>query len=148
MSSIDERVVKMKIDNSQFQSGVKSTSSLLEKLKQSLKLKGATDGIDKVSSAVSKFNMSGMQEAAISTGSKFSAMAAVAFSAIQRLTNAAIDCGQKIISSTTEGIREGFAEYEQYMGSIQTIMANTANKGTTLTQVNAALNELNTKQPL
>ena len=82
MSSIDERVVKMKIDNSQFQSGVKSTSSLLEKLKQSLKLKGATDGIDKVSSAVSKFNMSGMQEAAISTGSKFSAMAAVAFSAI------------------------------------------------------------------
>ena len=144
MSSIDERVVKMKIDNSQFQSGVKSTSSLLEKLKQSLKLKGATDGIDKVSSAVSKFNMSGMQEAAISTGSKFSAMAAVAFSAIQRLTNAAIDCGQKIISSTTEGIREGFAEYEQYMGSIQTIMANTANKGTTLTQVNAALNELNT----
>ena len=144
MSSIDERVVKMKIDNSQFQSGVKSTSSLLEKLKQSLKLKGATDGIDKVSSAVSKFNMSGMQEAAISTGSKFSAMAAVAFSAIQKLTNAAIDCGQKIISSTTEGIREGFAEYEQYMGSIQTIMANTANKGTTLTQVNAALNELNT----
>ena len=144
MSSIDERVVKMKIDNSQFQSGVKSTSSLLEKLKQSLKLKGATDGIDKVSSAVSKFNMSGMQEAAISTGSKFSAMAAVAFSAIQRLTNAAIDCGQKIISSTTEGIREGFAEYEQYMGSIQTIMANTASKGTTLTQVNAALSELNT----
>ena len=144
MSSIDERVVKMKIDNSQFQSGVKSTSSLLEKLKQSLKLKGATDGIDKVSSAVSKFNMSGMQEAATSTGSKFSAMAAVAFSAIQRLTNAAIDCGQKIISSTTEGIREGFAEYEQYMGSIQTIMANTASKGTTLTQVNAALSELNT----
>ena len=144
MSSIDERVVKMKIDNSQFQSGVKSTSSLLEKLKQSLKLKGATDGIDKVSSAVSKFNMSGMQEAAISTGSKFSAMAAVAFSAIQRLTNAAIDCGQKIISITTEGIREGFAEYEQYMGSIQTIMANTADKGTTLTQVNASLNELNT----
>ena len=144
MSSIDERVVKMKIDNSQFQSGVKSTSSLLEKLKQSLKLKGATDGIDKVSSAVSKFNMSGMQEAAISTGSKFSAMAAVAFSAIQKLTNAAIDCGQKIISSTTEGIREGFAEYEQYMGSIQTIMANTASKGTTLTQVNAALSELNT----
>ncbi len=144
MSSIDERVVKMKIDNSQFQSGVKSTSSLLEKLKQSLKLKGATDGIDKVSSAVSKFNMSGMQEAATSTGSKFSAMAAVAFSAIQRLTNAAIDCGRKIISSTTEGIRDGFAEYEQYMGSIQTIMANTANKGTTLTQVNAALNELNT----
>ena len=144
MSSIDERVVKMKIDNSQFQSGVKSTSSLLEKLKQSLKLKGATDGIDKVSSAVSKFNMSGMQEAAISTGSKFNAMAAVAFSAIQRLTNAAIDCGQKIISSTTEGIREGFAEYEQYMGSIQTIMANTASKGTTLTQVNAALSELNT----
>lgn len=144
MSSIDERVVKMKIDNSQFQSGVKSTSSLLEKFKQSLKLKGATDGIDKVSSAVSKFNMSGMQEAAISTGSKFSAMAAVAFSAIQKLTNAAIDCGQKIISSTTEGIREGFAEYEQYMGSIQTIMANTASKGTTLTQVNAALSELNT----
>ena len=71
-------------------------------------------------------------------------MAAVAFSAIQKLTNAAIDCGQKIISSTTEGIREGFAEYEQYMGSIQTIMANTASKGTTLTQVNAALSELNT----
>ena len=144
MSSVDERVVKMKIDNSQFQSGVKSTSSLLDKLKKSLKLKGATDGIDNVSKAVSKFNMSGMQEAATTTGTKFTAMTAVIFSAIQRVTNAAIDAGHRIISSTTEGIRDGFAEYEQYMGSIQTIMANTASKGTTLTQVNAALNELNT----
>ena len=41
-------------------------------------------------------------------------------------------------------IMDGFGEYETKMGSIQTILANTASKGTTLTQVTSALDSLNT----
>lgn len=40
-------------------------------------------------------------------------------------------------------MKAGFSEYETQMNSIQTIMANTANKGTTLDQVSDALDKLN-----
>ena len=43
----------------------------------------------------------------------------------------------------TSGFRDGFAEYELKMNSIQTILANTAKHGTTLKDVTASLEELN-----
>ena len=43
----------------------------------------------------------------------------------------------------TQGARDGFREFELKMGSVQTILANTKKYGTTLTDVNGALGELN-----
>lgn len=44
---------------------------------------------------------------------------------------------------TIEPIKSGFNEYETQMKSIQTILANTKSKGTTLDQVNVELDDLN-----
>lgn len=45
---------------------------------------------------------------------------------------------------TLDPIKDGFAEYETQMNSVQTILANTSKEGTTVKDVNAALGELNT----
>ena len=42
-----------------------------------------------------------------------------------------------------QGARAGFAEYETQQGAVQTILANTQHLGTTVADVNKALNDLN-----
>ena len=144
MSSIDERIVKMRLDNSQFEQGVNKTSGLLNKLKSSLNLKKAVESINNVGRAVNEVSFKPLASGLQGVQSDFNAMGAVAFSVLNRITNAAIDAGQRIASSMTASIRDGFAEYETQMGSVQTILSNTMSKGTNLDQVNTALDTLNT----
>lgn len=54
-----------------------------------------------------------------------------------------VEAVQGMFHEFTSGLRDGFAEYELKMNSVQTILANTASKGTTLDDVTAALDELN-----
>ena len=144
MSSIDERIVKMRFDNSQFEQGVTKTTSLLDKLKTSFNLDKSVESIGQVDKAVSGINFNPLTAGLKSTQSGFNAMGVVAFSVLNRMTNVAIDAGTKIASALTGSVRDGFAEYETQMGSIQTILSNTSIKGTNLDQVNRALGTLNT----
>lgn len=144
MSSIDERVVKMRLDNSQFEQGINKTSGLLGKLKQALNLDKSVESISNVDKAVSGVSFNPLTYGLQSVQSGFNAMGAVAFSVLNRMTNAAIDAGRGIANALTASVRDGFAEYETQMGSVQTILSNTMSKGTNLDQVNNALDTLNT----
>ena len=144
MSSIDERVVKMRLDNSQFEQGINKTSSLLGKLKQALNLDKSVESINNVDKAVSGVSFNPLTSGLQSVQSGFNAMGAVAFSVLNRMTNAAIDAGKSITNALTASVRDGFAEYETQMGSVQTILANTQSKGSTIDDVNSALDTLNT----
>lgn len=75
---------------------------------------------------------------------KLDAMSVVGMAAISRLTNAAINFGQKALHNMVSGITDGFHEYETQMNAIQTIYANTSINGTNMTQITRALNDLNT----
>ena len=144
MSSIDERVVEMKFKNSQFKSGVKESLDSLSQLKKGLDLSGAAKGIKDVENAGKSFSLASMASAVENVSSKFNALGAIGFTVLQNLTNSAINAGTRIASALTiDPIKAGFSEYETQMNSIQTIMANTANKGTTLDQVSDALDKLN-----
>ena len=144
MSSIDERVVKMRLDNSQFEQGIGKTSSLLGKLKQALNLDKSVESINNVDKAVSGISFNPLTSGLQSVQSSFSAMGAVAFSVLNRMTNAAIDAGKSITNALTSSVRDGFAEYETQMNAVQTILANTQSKGSTIDDVNSALDTLNT----
>ena len=80
MSSIDERIVKMGFDNSQFEQGVTKTTSLLDKLKKSLNLDKSVESISQVDKAVSGINFNPLEAGLKETQSGFNAMGAVAFS--------------------------------------------------------------------
>lgn len=144
MSSIDERVVKMRLDNSQFEQGINKTSGLLGKLKQALNLDKSVESINNVDKAVSGVSFNPLTSGLQSVQSGFNAMGAVAFSVLNRMTNAAINAGMSITNALTASVRDGFAEYETQMNSVQTILANTQSKGSTIDDVNSALDTLNT----
>lgn len=144
-TEIDSKVVEMRFDNRQFESGVQTTMSTLDKLKQSLNLTGATKGLENVDAAARRVDMSGLGSAVETVGLKFNAMYTIADQALRNITNSAMFYGKKIISALTiDPVKTGFQEYETQINSVQTILANTKSKGSTLDDVNKALDELNT----
>ena len=142
--TIDERIVSMQFDNKQFESNVKTSMSTLEKLKRSLNLKGASKGLENVNAAAKSCNLSPLSKAADTVKIKFSAMEVMAVTALANITNSAVNAGKRIVSALTiDPIMSGFQEYETQINAIQTILANTQSKGTTLDDVNSALDTLN-----
>ena len=144
-TTIDQRVVEMRFDNKQFESGVSTTLSSINKLKESLKFKDASAGLEDLSTAARRVDMSTLGGAVDKVGLKFSALYTIADQALRNITNSAMNAGKRIVSALTiDPIKTGFQEYETQINAIQTILANTESKGTTLDDVNSALDELNT----
>lgn len=142
--TIDERVVEMRFDNKQFEQNVQTSLSTLDKLKQSLNLTGAAKGLENVNTAAKNCNMTPLSNAVDTVKVRFSALEVMAVTALQNITNSALAAGKNIVSALTiDPIKTGFQEYETQINAVQTILANTSSKGTTLDQVNAALDELN-----
>lgn len=145
MSTIDEGIVSMKFDNKQFESGVQTSMSTLEKLKRLLKLDGAGKGLGELNAAGKNFSLAGISSGVDAINSKFSALGIIGIGALANIGAAAVNAGAQMAKSLTiDPIMQGFSEYELKMGSIQTILANTARHGTSLRQVTASLDELNT----
>lgn len=142
---IDERVVEMTFDNADFEKNVKQSMSTIDKLKQALNFKGAANGLNNINTAAKQVNLNGISSAVESLRVKFNALQIAGTTALVNITNTAINTGKNMASAfTIQPITDGFAEYETQLNSVQTIMANTASKGTTIEQVTDALNELNT----
>jgi tape measure domain-containing protein len=143
--TIDERVVSMQFDNRQFESNVKTSLSTLERLKQSLNLSGASKGLESVGTAAKNCNLSVLGSAAETVGLKFNAMYTMADQALRNITNSAYNSAKSVVKAfTIDPVKSGLSEYETQIGAIQTILANTQSKGSTLDDVNRALDELNT----
>ena len=142
---IDNRVLEMRFDNRQFESGVATTLSTLDKLKQKLNLSGASKGLEDVGMAAKGIDLSGLGAGIQTVQAKFSALGVMGATVLVNLTNQAYSAGKKISSALTlQPLKDGFAEYETQMDAVQTILANTQKDGTNIAQVNAALDELNT----
>jgi tape measure domain-containing protein len=139
MSSVDQRVVEAQFKHSQFSEGVSTVLAQLAKLKEGLKLEGASQGLQEASRGMADFEG---QPGRIAGG--FSALHAIAFGALASIGARAIQTGQQLISAfTIEPLRAGLEEYETNMTSIQTILSNTSSAGTTLNDVNRVLDEMN-----
>lgn len=143
-TTVDERVVEMRFDNKQFEQNIQTSLSSIDKLKRSLNLEGAAKGLETVNDAAQKCNMSPLTNAVETVRVRFSALEVMAITALQNITNSALVAGKKLVSAfMIDPIKSGFEEYETQINAVQTILANTSSKGTTLDQVNNALDELN-----
>ena len=141
---VDERVVEMRFDNKQFEQGVQTSMSTIDKLKEKLSFKGASKGLDELTNKIGRFDMNPIGKAVETVRTKFSALQVMGITALTNITNTAVNAGKRIMSALTiDPIKSGFQEYETQINAVQTILANTESKGTTLQQVNAALDELN-----
>ena len=138
--TVDERVVSMEFDNSKFESNVKTSMSTLDKLKKSLNFDGVGKGFENIDKAASKVNMNGLVNAADTVRVKFSAMQIAGITALQRITNKAIDTGERLVKSlSVDQISAGWNKYIQKTSSVQTIMNAT---GKSINEVNGYLKKL------
>ena len=141
---VDDRVVSMQFDNKNFESNVNTSIGTIEKLKRSLNLSGAAKGLNDIDAAANNVKMGPLSQATEAVAMKFSALQVIAVTALANITNSAVNAGKRLVSAfTIDPVKTGLAEYETQINAVQTILANTSSKGTTLDQVNKALDELN-----
>ena len=127
----DDRIVSITFDNSRFQARVEETIASVKALDQQLKMTNGTQGLSDISKAASKVDFAPIAQGIEGISAKFAAMATIGITALSNLTNKAVDAGIAMTKSLTIGsAQSGFGEYETNMGSIQTILANTAPSNT------------------
>jgi hypothetical protein len=138
---VEDDVVRMQFENGQFEKKIRQSQKSIEALKKSIDFSESGKSLAKFQNETKKFNMDGMGRAVEAVQVKFSAMDTVAMSVLNRLTNAAVDAGKKIVSALAfDGMSDGWNEYKLKMNSIQTIIMST---GESLSTVNKYLDELN-----
>ena len=144
-TTIDQKVVEMQFNNSNFERNVATSMTTLEKLKRALKFDGASKGLENIQTSANKVNFSGLSRGIESVNAKFSYLQMSIQHQLNNIVDSAVNTGKRMVSALTiDPIKTGFQEYETQINAVQTILANTSSKGTTLDQVNQALDTLNT----
>lgn len=152
---IDNTVVSMKFDNRDFERNVHQSLGTIDKLKKSLDFKGAADSMEELSDTVEKTDLSPLLKGLSKATDGFSALEVMGITALSRITDKAMDVGEKLVKSLTiDQLSAGWSKYEQKINAVQTIMAATASTwdatakrlnfaGTQMEFVNEQLDKLN-----
>lgn len=143
--TVDNKVVEMRFDNDQFEKGVATSMSTIDKLKAKLNFQDADKSLSSLSDSAKKVDMSTLANSVQKVSLQFSSLQVIAGTALANITNNAVNTGRKILSAlTTNSVKDGMSEYETQMNAVQTILANTQKEGTNVKIVNKYLDELNT----
>lgn len=139
---IDNRIVQLAFDNSDFEKNTQVSMNTLKDLNKAIDNAGSGKGLAGLADSVKGFSLDGIAKSIDTISSKFGALEIAGITALTNIVNKAVDAGIQMVKSLTIApVSQGFEEYELKMGSIQTIMAGT---GESLETVNKYLNELNT----
>lgn len=143
-NNVDNRVVEMQFNNKQFEENIQTSTKSLNNLKKGLNLDESAKSLSNLDRVGRSFSLAGIAEGVDKLVNKFSTLGIIGITALQNITNSAINAGKQLISSLTiDPIKTGLDEYETKMNAITTILTNTKSKGTTLDDVNKALADLN-----
>ena len=153
MSVVDNRVVKMALDNSDFEKNAETTISTIDKLKAALKFDDAVEGLRGISAAAKGISFDAMETGVYTIQNGFNALDVVASRVLQNITDMAFNTGRQLLSAITiDPIKSGFEEYKTQIDSVQTILANTNDalkaqgldsEHDRIEKVNSVLDELN-----
>lgn len=143
--TVDNKVVEMRFDNDQFEKGVATSMSTIDKLKAKLNFQDADKSLSSLSDSAKRVDMSTLANSVQKVSLQFSSLKVIAGTALANITNNAVNTGRKILSALTiNPVKDGISEYETQMNAVQTILANTQKEGTNVKIVNKYLDELNT----
>lgn len=129
-ASVDEQVVKMSFDNSNFDSNVNDSIRTLNNLDNKL-------------GSLNKDNFSGLTRNLDNFYNFFTLKGQVMFGILTRIGSEVVNLGIKFKNYLFKGIKDGIGEYETIINSTQTIYQNVKQSGASIGDVNAALDELN-----
>ena len=148
---VDEKIVRMKLDNTDFQRKAGETVGVFGKLTTALnKIPGVNLGktsgeLGAIGDAAGKIPADKLATDVDTIAKKFSLLGIAGVAAIASISSKLTEMATDLAKSFTgiQGMTDGFKEYETKIGSIQTILTNTAKHGTTLKDVNSQLENLN-----
>jgi tape measure domain-containing protein len=167
MAGVEDAIVEMKFDNALFERKLTETISSLDKLRASLDFSNTQRGLQNLSTAgtninknlkfdgvkksledlnatTKRFSLDGVSKGIEDVSGKFLALSTIGITVLSDITRRAVDAGINFVKSFSFGpIMDGFSEMETNMNSIQTILANTKSKGSTLEDVEESLDKLN-----
>lgn len=106
-ATIDEKVVEMRFDNRNFEKNVKTTMSSLDRLKQKLKLDGATKGLQDVSRAANNISLDHIASGVEQLQKRFSTFGIVGMRVVENVTDSVISLFKKTNSYITSTIKSG-----------------------------------------
>lgn len=148
-SPIEEKIVKMSLDNSGFLIKVSQTLLALTGLENKLaapknaKFGNSIESVRSLQSAVSSFHTDEMANGIERIAGRFSTLGVIATTVLANITNKVVNTGANMIRGLTiEPIMGGYSMYENKLKSIQVILANTQGKSN-LGDVTKSLGELN-----
>ena len=129
-STVDEQVVKMSFDNSNFDGNIDSSIKALNNLDNKLL-------------SVNKSGFASITNSVNNLANTFTVKGQIMFGVLTRLGNEIVSLGNKAFRKLTQGIRDGLGEYNKIIESTQTIYQNVKQDGNSIEDVNDALDELN-----
>lgn len=139
-NTVDRRVVEMQFDNKQFESGIKTSMTTLEKFEKALHLDGIADGFRGLGQSVRSFTLDPLANAADTVAYKFNALQVMGITALSNITNSAVNTGKQLVKSlSVDQITAGWAKFGSKTTSVATLVA----QGNDLEVVNDQLDRLN-----
>lgn len=125
-NEIDERVVSMRFDNSQFEKNTQKSLSTIEKLKTALRFEGAQKGFDSVEKRASKLSLNPAKTAIDSVVKKFSVMEIAGVTAIANITNSVVNLGKRMARSLSlDQVNAGWDKYARKTTAVATLVSAT-----------------------
>ena len=99
--NVDEHVVKMTFDNKDFEKNADKSISTLEKLKSSMNFEASVKGLDNLEKGVNitADEMDKLNQSVDVIKGKFSNLGIIGVTALQNITNSAINAGKQILLS-------------------------------------------------
>ncbi len=139
-NEVDNRVVQLEMDNGSFEKGANQSIKTLDKLDKALEFKNGKRSFSEVEEAAAKCDFKTLLTAGDAVVAKFSAIGVAGITAIQNITNRAVDAGIKIAKSLSiDQVTTGFSKYEQKTANVQTLINST---GKSIDEVNEYLDRL------
>lgn len=140
--TIDQRVVEMQLDNSNFEKNAQTSMDTTEKLKKSLDFNGTANSLNEVGKAASNLNFSGVASAVDSINNKMSLLGVFSKRIMENVADGAFQMGKSLLTSIS-GINDasaGLEKFGQKSSAVGTMMIAT---GKSIDEVGEVLEDLN-----
>ena len=133
--TIDEKVVSMKFDNSNFEKNVSKSMTTIDKLKEKLNFTGATKGLDEIEKASRKVNFDGLTSGLNNLTYKLDLANVFCYRLATTISDMALSAVKSIGNIATSltylnpsNITAGWSKFEEQTKSVQTILSSVSQK--------------------
>lgn len=121
---IDEKVVSMRFDNSNFEKNCKDSMNTLKNLRNSIDTAGSAKGLSNLAESANKLNFGALNSAIETVNERFSNLGIIGTTALMNITNRAVDAGIQLVKSlSVDQISAGWDKFADKSTTVGTLIA-------------------------